>query len=164
MGARGVSGLTKYIIGSNTASLMEISHIPVLAIPEEAEFKSLKNVVFASNLRHMEEEIKTLLPYLKVFDATLHVVHITSKAKETEKLQEGVKEILKEQGYRKSTVTIKVSKDIDESIADFVQQLNADMLAMFTHEHSFFDKLFNRSVTKKMAFQSKVPLLAFKWK
>jgi hypothetical protein len=38
------------------------------------------------------------------------------------------------------------------------------VLAMFTHEYGFFDKVFNRSITRRMAFHSTVPLLAMKLK
>src|SRR5690606_16911183 len=31
MGTKGASGLKKYVLGSNTASIIEISHVPVLA-------------------------------------------------------------------------------------------------------------------------------------
>jgi nucleotide-binding universal stress UspA family protein len=164
MGTRGASGLKKYVMGTNTTSLMEVSHIPVLAVPEKASFKTLKNVAFASNLEHFEKEMKTIMPYLKVFDATLHVVHVVPQGKYSEALQEQVKTYLKKVDYRKSTVSIKPGTKVDEAIESFLAGLKPDMLAMFTHEYGFFGKLFNRSMTKKMAFQSNVPLLAFKWK
>ena len=34
MGTKGASGLRKYVLGSNTASVIEVSHVPVLAVPE----------------------------------------------------------------------------------------------------------------------------------
>jgi nucleotide-binding universal stress UspA family protein len=164
MGTRGASGLKKFVMGSNTTSMVEVSHIPVLAVPEDASFKAIKNVVFASNLEHIDKELKAMLPYLKVFGATLHVLHITSKGKDLEALADDVKAKLKKTDYRKSTVTIRVSDKIDWAIESFVEEIKPDMLAMFTTEHKFFDKLFNRSITRKMAFHSHVPLLAFKRK
>jgi 4-hydroxyphenylpyruvate dioxygenase-like putative hemolysin len=55
-----------------------------------------------------------------------------------------------------------VNKKIDEAIDHYTGVVKADLLAMFTHEASFYEKLFDRSMTRKMAFHSKVPLLAFK--
>ena len=60
MGTHGASGLKKVVIGSNTASIIEISHVPVLAVPERAEFKTLQNIVYASDLRNLEKELKIL--------------------------------------------------------------------------------------------------------
>jgi nucleotide-binding universal stress UspA family protein len=164
MGTHGASGLKRIVLGSNTASMVEISHVPVLAVPEDATYKTFKNVVFATNLDQFDKELKIMLPYLKVFDATLHVLHVAPKGKDTEQLTENVKKQLKKADYRKSTVTIKTGDKIDLAIDKFVAEIKPDMLTMFTTEHGFFDKLFNRSLTRKMAFQSNVPLLAFKRK
>lgn len=164
MGTHGASGLKKIVLGSNTASMVEISHIPVMAIPENAVYKTFKNVVFATNLDHFDDELKTMLPYLKVFDATLHVLHVARKGKNTDNIGAQIKEKLKLADYRKSTVTVNSNDKVDSAIDKFVTELKPDMLTMFTTEHGFFDKLFNRSLTQKMAFQSSVPLLAFKRK
>jgi nucleotide-binding universal stress UspA family protein len=164
MGTRGASGITKYVLGSNTVSVLDISPIPVLAVPENADFKSFKNVVYASDLKHLERELKVLIPYLKMFDSTLHVLHVAAKGTNIDELQNSIKNTLKKVDYRKSTVTIQVNKKVDVAIDSFVHQLKADLVTMFTHKQSAYDKLFNRSMTKKMAFQSKTPLLAFKSK
>lgn len=164
MGTRGASGVKKYVLGSNTVSILGGSQIPVLAVPESAEFKSLKNVAYASDMKHLEREVKTMLPFLTIFDSTLHVFHVAEKGSDTEALQKKIKDILKKVDYRKSTVTVQSGKKVEGAIDSFVQELNADMLSMFTHEQSFFGKLFGKSMTKKMAFHSSVPLLAFKAK
>jgi nucleotide-binding universal stress UspA family protein len=162
MGTKGASGITKYVLGSNTVSVMDASRIPVLAVPARAQFKNFKNVVYAADLRFLEEEVHALKPYLKLLDATLHVLHVCDKKKNTEQLQTDVKNILKQVEYRKSTVMIKSGKPIDRAIDSYVRELKADMVTMFTHKRTAYENLFHRSMTKKMAFQSHVPLLAFK--
>jgi nucleotide-binding universal stress UspA family protein len=164
MGTRGASGVSKYVLGSNTVSVLDKSPVPVLAVPENADFKTFKNVVYASDLKHFQREVKVMLPYLKTFDSTLHVFHVTEKGKDTEAIQQDVKEALKKIDYRKSTVTVEAGKKVDLAIDSFVHKLKADLIIMFTHKHNFYEKLFGQSVTKRMAFQSKVPLLAFKSK
>lgn len=164
MGTRGASGVTKYVLGSNTVSLLDDSSIPVLVVPGKAEFKTFKNVTYATDLKHFEREVKVILPYLKIFDSTLHVFHVVEKIKDAANLQVVVKKILKKVDYRKSTVTIDKSKKVDDAIESFVKALKADLVIMFTHKKNFYEKIFNRSMTKEMAFQSQVPLLAFKSK
>jgi len=164
MGTRGASGVTKLVLGSNTVSILDGSTVPVLVVPERANFKALKNVAYASDLQHFEREVKTMLPYLKIFDSTLHVFHVAEKGKDIENLQVILKKSLKKLDYRKSTITIEKGKKVDVAIEAFVGNLKADLITMFTHQQNFFEKLFRRSLTKQMAFQSKVPLLAFKIK
>jgi nucleotide-binding universal stress UspA family protein len=164
MGTRGASGVTKYVLGSNTVSVLEDSSIPVLAVPGNAEFKTFKNVVYATDLKHFEREVRVMLPYLKIFDSTMHVFHVVERIKDAENLEVVVKKVLKKVDYRKSTVTMDKSKKVDDAIGSFVHTLKADLVIMFTHKRNFYEKLFNRSLTKEMAFQSNVPLLAFKGK
>ncbi|HET9053402.1 MAG TPA: universal stress protein [Cyclobacteriaceae bacterium] len=162
MGTKGASGLSKYVLGSNAVSVMEASRIPVLAVPARAQFKNFKNIVYAADLKHLEEEVHTMKPYLKLLDATLHVVHVCDKKQREEELQASVKNILKLLDYRKSTVMIKSGRPVDRVIDSYVRELKADMVAMFMHKRTAYEKIFHRSMTKKMAFQSNVPLLAFK--
>lgn len=162
MGTKGASGLTRLVLGSNTVSVMEMSKIPVLAVPARAQFKNFKNIVYAADLKYLQEEVDVMRPYLKLLDATLHVVHVCDKAKDCDQVQGDVKNILKQVDYRKSTVTIKTGKPIDKVINLHVRELKADLVTMFTHKRTAYENLFHRSMTKKMAFQSHVPLLAFK--
>jgi nucleotide-binding universal stress UspA family protein len=162
MGTRGASGLKKYVLGSNTASVIEVSHVPVLAVPELGEFKSFKNVVYATDLRHTQKELKTLIPYLEKFNSTVHLLHVTSSLKEVSVLEKKIDAIVKKSGITKVVTKVIVNKDIRQAIDYYVKETNADMLTMFTHDINFYEKLFHRSMTRKMAFQSKIPLLAFR--
>jgi nucleotide-binding universal stress UspA family protein len=65
MGTHGASGLKKVMMGSNTTAVIGSSTIPVLAIPKAGEFKSFRNVIYASNLKNTEKELKLLIPYVE---------------------------------------------------------------------------------------------------
>lgn len=164
MGTRGATGVKKVVLGSNTVSVLEESSIPVLVVPENAEFKTLKNVTYATDLKHFDREVKVIQPYLKIFDSTLHVFHVADRKTEREDIEDTIKTSLKKLDYRKSTATVDVGVKVDAAIDSFITKLKADLIIMFTHKQNFYEKLFNRSMTKQMAFQSKVPLLAFKSK
>jgi nucleotide-binding universal stress UspA family protein len=163
-GTKGASGLKKLVVGSKSATVIEKYDVPVLVIPENANFKSLKNLVLATDLKFFEDELKKMMPLLKAFNPTLHVFHIVPNEKEIDSLGKKVKGTLKKYDYRKSTITIHVGKNIPAAIDSFIGDSNNDILAMFSHDYDTFDQVFNRSMTKRMAFQSSVPLLAFKRK
>lgn len=162
MGTRGASGLKKYVMGSNTASVIEVSHVPVLAVPELGSFKNFRNVVYASDLTHLEKELKTLIPYLEKFDSTVHLIHVTQSQKTVSIIERKIDSVVQKTGYKNVVVRVIVNKQVDEAIDHYVDVIKADLLTMFTHERSFYEKLFDRSMTRKMAFHSKVPLLAFR--
>lgn len=162
MGTKGASGLRKYVLGSNTTSVIEVSHVPVLAVPEEGDFKSFKNVVYATDLKHVQKELKTLLPYHEEFNSTVHLLHITPSLKEVSSIEKKIESIVNKAGITNVICKVIVNKNIGEAIDYYVTESKADLLTMFTHEVNFYEKLFDRSITRKMAFQSKIPLLAFR--
>ena len=162
MGTRGASGLTKAVLGSNTNSVIEVSHVPVLAVPEKAEFKGFRNVVYASDLRNLEEELEILIRYIEKFGSTIHLIHIVPPGKQVDAVEGRIEEVLKKFPYKNIVTLVLVDNDVDSAIDQYVEVSKADVLAMFTHELSFFEKVFDRSVTRKMAFHSRIPLLAFR--
>ncbi|HEX5172391.1 MAG TPA: universal stress protein [Cyclobacteriaceae bacterium] len=162
MGTRGANGLKKVVLGSNTASVIESSNIPVLAVPEFAEFTSFKTVVYATDLKHLDDELELLIPYIKTFESTLHIFHVAPSAREVGTAEIAIKDSIEKTGYSKFQIKVAVSKDIDEAVENYVKETKSDLLTTFAHEHSFYEKLFDRSLTRKLAFQSKVPLLAFR--
>jgi nucleotide-binding universal stress UspA family protein len=162
IGTRGANGLKKVVLGSNTASLIEISHIPVLVVPELAEFTSLKNLVYATDLMHLEDEIATMLPYVKIFESTLHIFHAASGAKAVAPAEAKIKAAIAGVDYGKFKIRVVADKEVDKAVETYVKETTSDLLATFTREHSVYEKLFERSLTRKLAFQSRLPLLAFR--
>lgn len=164
MGTHGASGIKKVVMGSNTASMIGISSIPVLAVPENADFKGFRNMVYATDLNNLDKELKLLIPYVEKFGSTIHIVHVTSSGKNVPMLEKKMDTIIEKAEYKKIVSMVLVDADVDKALDQYVELSKADVLAMFTHEPTFFEKLFDRSITRRMAFHSKIPLLAFKQK
>lgn len=162
MGTRGASGITKAVMGSNTNSVIEVSHIPVLAVPEKADFKGFRNVVYASDLENLEEELDILIRYIEKFGSTIHLIHIVPPGNPVDVVEEKIQAVLNRYSYKNIITLVLVDSNVDTALDNYVEVSKADVLAMFTHEPSFFEKVFDRSTTRKMAFHSRVPLLAFR--
>jgi nucleotide-binding universal stress UspA family protein len=162
MGTRGASGLKKTVVGSNTASVIEFSNVPVLAVPKNAKFKGFKDIVYASDMKNLDKELKRIVPYAENFDSTLHILHVASSGKDVDELEEKADKAVQKLDYKNVVSLILVDRFIEGAIDQYIGVSKADLLAMFTHDLSFYEKLFDRSHTRRMAFQSNVPLLAFK--
>lgn len=162
MGTRGASGLTKAVLGSNTNSVIEVSHVPVLAVPEKADFKGFRNVVYASDLKNLEEELEILTRYIEKFGSTIHLIHIVPPGNQVDVIEEQIQQVLNKFSYKNIITLVLVDNDIESALDQYVEVSRADVLAMFTHEISFLEKVFDQSMTRKIAFHSKVPLLAFR--
>ncbi len=162
MGTRGANGITKAVFGSNTNSVIEVSHIPVLAVPEKADFKGFRNVVYASDLENLEAELEILIRYIEKFGSTIHLIHIVPPGAQVDVVEEKIQAVLNGFTYKNIVTLVLVDSNIGIALETYVEVSKADVLAMFTHEISFVERVFDRSMTRKMAFQSKIPLLAFR--
>jgi nucleotide-binding universal stress UspA family protein len=162
MGTRGANGLRKVVLGSNTTSVIDSSSLPVLVVPELAEFKSFKRLVYATDLKHIDAEIEVMLPYIKIFESDVEVFHVVTSAKAVAESEAIIKEAVAKVDYKKFKINVVVAKDIDKAVEQHVADNKVDLLTTFTHEYSFYERLFDRSLTRKLAFQSRLPLLAFR--
>jgi nucleotide-binding universal stress UspA family protein len=162
MGTHGASGLKKVVLGSNTTSMIAISAIPVLAVPEDATFRGFRNIVYATDMRNLKKELKLLIPYAEIFGSCIHIIHVAASGKDVADIEEKMEQVIEKCGYDKIVNIVLADTDIDDAIAQYVSINKADLLAMFTHNPTFYEKLFDRSCTRRMAFHSRVPLLAFK--
>ncbi|HQQ82836.1 MAG TPA: universal stress protein, partial [Cyclobacteriaceae bacterium] len=57
-----------------------------------------------------------------------------------------------------------IDDDIPGAIDAYIKETKADLLTTFTHQLSLLEKLFARSVTRTLAYQGTIPLLAVKRK
>jgi nucleotide-binding universal stress UspA family protein len=161
MGTKGATGLTKVLIGSNAAAVINNSDIPVITIPEFARFNNLKHIVYATDFLNLNKELKMILPLAQLFDATIHILHIVPSESKKKINTKTIVDKLQIK-YPKITFHVSINDDIMEGIDEYNAYIKADMLAMFTHDLTFFEKLFGKSVTRQMAFHTWMPLLTIK--
>lgn len=161
MGTKGASGVKKLIIGSHAASMIDHSRVPVLVVPEKARFKPLKKIVYASTLYEWEQEIRTIATLAAIYNATLHVLHISPASSRAKIDKNLLPEMIKTAGYQKVIYQDVKDDNISKAIDDYILANDADMLAMFTHKLDTYERLFGRSVTRQLAFHAHVPLLTF---
>ena len=163
MGTKGATGLKKILLGSNAAAVINKSNIPVIAVPEFARFTNLKDIIYATDILNLKNELKTVVSFAKDFNATVHILHIVSPTEEGKlDIRQTVVKLTKAMEYKKIAFTVSLHEGAAEGIDQYVIKHKADMLVMFTHEMTFFKKVFGQSVTREMAFLSNVPLLTFK--
>jgi len=163
IGTKGASGIQQVLIGSNAVGLISESKVPVIVVPELATFKTVSNIVYATDMLSIGEEMKQLIPFAKVFDATIHILHIIPPYTEKDIYKSQIKkDFIAKCNYNRITAHVSLNENLTQGIDEYILETKADMLAMFTHELSFFEKLFGKSITRKMAFHTSVPLLTIK--
>lgn len=165
IGSQGASSMKKFRLGGTAVSVIELSQVPVLTIPRFAAYWNFSNVVYATDLTNAEKELDTILPFARIFNSSVHMVHVVPVIdKKVEARRIEVEKLIQKVKYPNLTFQILINDDIPQAIDRFIRESKADLLTTFTHELNLYEKLFGLSVTRTIAYQGNIPLLAFKRK
>lgn len=163
MGTQGATGAKKVLMGSNTVRVIQnIENRPVLAVPPSYDLQSLSTIVFPTDyLQAVEEyELSPLTDLLKQWKAALHVVYASGEARLKER-QETNRNLLKQrlEGVRVQFHETPIKHNLSHTLAEFSHDLRADMIALVHRKRHFLQYLIREPVVKRMAFETKLPLL-----
>lgn len=165
MGSRGASALKKARMGGTTVSVIDDAEVPVLAIPEFAQYKNLEKIVYASDLKNVQKELEILIEFAQIYGSHIHMIHVVPVLdKKTEIARQAVDELIHKMKYAKLDFRVIIDENIPAAIDQFIKDTKADLLTTFTHHLNIFEKLFARSVTRTLAYLGTIPLLALKRK
>lgn len=163
MGTQGATGAERVLLGSNTVRMLKtIKNRPVLAVPQTYDFQRLDHVIFPTDYTRYYEphELQPLLELLKAWKSTLHVAY-AAREFTLKPTQESNKELLRTrlEGIKVRFEEILLEGTLSEAISGFSNSKRADMIALMQHKHSFLENLTREKVVKRIAFDSKLPLL-----
>lgn len=165
MGTKGATGAKEVLVGSNTAAVIKGAFCPVLVIPEKAMYKKPQKFTFAYDLKPIIETqgfalFKTLASKLDAEVAILNV-GLDELPGSTEEAVAGIKLNHLLEGVKHNFYFVK-KENVSEGIESYIKEKGTDCLVMIARKHSFLEKIFHKSVTKKMAYHVDVPLLVLK--
>lgn len=163
MGTKGLSALEQVFIGSTTYDTIKTVDVPVIAVPEKARYEELNKIVFAADYRNIKPRVllEPLLEIIEESDAELMILNImkTDENIEVDQAVEALKlknffQDVNHQFYGME------GDDIAEGINEFIQRHQADLMVVLARKESFFHRLLDPSVTRKLTMHTEIPLLA----
>ena len=160
MGTKGATGLAATFFGSTTERVMNDAKSVVIAVPEECKYEPIKKILFISELKTEEIEVlKKTLAIAKVFHSHVDCLFIKTEDSTVDEASLNNWKII----FKNYDVTFHhiESNDKEGLILEFMSLHKTNMLAMTTHHRNFFQRIFDVSLSKKLAFHSKIPVLAF---
>lgn len=167
MGTHGASDFKKKIMGSNTANTISQVSIPVLTIPTTYDRFELKEVALAI---HAEEALNNLAPAFELadlFGARIRLIIFSEASADAATFITDRRTIIYiqtklQETYSKTHMEVEhlSGSDFYDTIQEFIDKNKIDLLVMITHKRGKIEGLFNRSLTRKMAYHTTVPLLS----
>ena len=133
---------------------------PVLLLPENTSYTYPEKVVFATDLRPVENQepiknIKSILANLGVKPSLLHVYKEGLKPKKQQELEKIKAEF---EPLQPAVVMIK-AEDPESGILSYVEEQGTHWLVALSHHYGLLEELFHSRHTKKLARKTKIPLL-----
>lgn len=163
MGMKGANKLSEALMGSTTTATLRKATVPVLVIPEKAKYKKPEKIVFACDYdsRTDVHTLDALKKLMKTFGSKIYIVNVKQKM-ETVSMEEAVAGVKLENKLNdvEHIYYFPEKEDLVEGINEFVQEYQTDWIAIIPHRYSLMERLFHKSISKKMAFHTHVPLLA----
>ncbi|MGZ8537706.1 MAG: universal stress protein [Flavisolibacter sp.] len=164
MGITGKSRLEKVFLGSNTLKMVERNICPVLIIPPTAQYSAIKNACLLSDFK----DVKTSYPevpiknVLEIFTPALHIINVNSEhyVSLTQEFLEERERLLEMFSEFKPEFYFIGTYDFHDTVQTFVVDKNIDILITVPRNHSFFGGMFKTSNTKRLVYESAIPILA----
>lgn len=164
MGTRGASGIEEFLIGSNAASVIHNVNVPVMVIPPHSEAKPFKKIVLASDLELEEKEqpLRELKAFANIFGAEINILHFQDKDGTTRGNRDFINNVLGDTPHTYSITSVNEDEDedIDDAILAHCRKKNADAVAAISKRYGFFQGLFHKSITSKLAYHTDIPMIA----
>ncbi|WPP49974.1 universal stress protein [Catalinimonas niigatensis] len=153
-------GFITNILGSNTIKVIQHAHCPVLSVPDSIAFQPFQHMAMAMDLKATKPAvIQRIADFAQSFRARMDIIHVSEApvAVDVNQLTHKLDKALENTSHQFFHVH---TSDIDQAIAKHMEGNNDDLLILLPREHTFFDSLFQKSISRQLAYQKKVPLLS----
>ena len=164
MGTESANALERFLIEGITISVMQQLSWPLIVVPPDVKFESLRKIGLACDLKNVIETIplKEIKSLVAAFHAELLVLHVSTEngdsfSVETVKESAWLQEILGDLNPKYHFIT---DTDIDNAINEFADKNDLDLLIIIPKNHNLLSKIFKHSHSKRLVLHTHVPVMA----
>lgn len=150
--------------GSTVSSLCMRSPVPVLIVPESAEFREIKTMGLAVDEDVDEDVNPGLLDVFREiaerFHSSVYVVKVFGeKLKNEKRFHHKPYRMIKMIRTTDPVFDTLDGNEVVEELLQYITNRNLDMLAALPHKLPWVEKVYARSTTKQLAFSAHIPVL-----
>jgi len=158
MGTKGERNALDKLMGSVTTRLMMNAGCPVLAIPENATYKGIQEITYATTFSSKDKHfLEKLANFGSTFNARIHFLHVSDDPRH------GVADEVYIEGLPSRSVKFSVvsNPSLMRGVDEFLKTHPSDVLAIYIPKRNLWERLFHSSFSKKMTFHTDTPLFVF---
>jgi nucleotide-binding universal stress UspA family protein len=164
MGTRGAASESENVFGSVTATVVNRSHAPVLAIPESARYRPINHIMYATTFREEDQGlIEQLLELASAFSAHLSSVHVEESDKPWYQMEfKFLESIYQHRSHWHLMRFFNFSfPDIEVGLNQFIRETNVDLVAVLSHHHGMIDRVLGKEFSRDLLLHTHIPMLSY---
>jgi nucleotide-binding universal stress UspA family protein len=164
MGTESAGAFERFLSGGKTISAVRQLSWPLIVVPPEVKFASIRKIGLACDFRKVVETIpvREIEDLVKEFKAELHVLHVSTESGEafsevTIDESGWLQDIL---GELKPKYHFINDKDVEKGIAEFADKNDLDLLINIPKRQNLDIKIFQHSHSTRQVLHTHVPVMA----
>ncbi|MRI00727.1 universal stress protein [Kriegella sp. EG-1] len=163
MGTKGVTGLRKRILGSNSGDVITKVKCNTLIIPKGVLFSVPQEVAFPTdfNIFYTHNILEAVSEMLKLCEGNIRVMNVSKIERELSDTQKRNREYfydyLNETNSKSSSFHTITNKSVNAAIQCFVESRDIDMIIMVAKNLNFIQQILFDSLVEKISFHTTVP-------
>lgn len=164
MGITGKNKIGQNLIGSEVFNLMQCASTPIWIIPENTVYQKIEQAAlalpFIPELIEVTpyEEIKALI---KEHQAKLTIINVGNRRDEKEQVYQGLREMFAMFDDIEPAYHFPSGNQVADLILDYINKNSFQVLINLVGTYGVLERLFSPSVTKKIAYNSPIPLIIY---
>lgn len=161
MGTKGASGLKK-VIGSHTGDVITKVQCTTLAVPQNAGFNKLKEIVFPTDfsLNYDLQVLEPLLDILQNHEAVLRILHISKKKTDLDRDKKQNRELLHDYlNHLDHSFHHLKNNILEDAIQCFIESRDVNMICMVAKNVNYFQQILFHSKIEKISYHTEIPFL-----
>lgn len=165
MGTREEHSAFDKVFGSISSNVMANAPCDILIVPPDLKTASIKNVAYASDLKATDPyNIWKSAQLLEPFHPIFHCIHVQDERTSHEMNMDEIRDFFENRAPSLQMHFKEIEgKSVSEALNEYIDTFEVDLLVMPSPQRNLIERIFHKSVTRKMSLYCSVPLLVVKY-
>jgi nucleotide-binding universal stress UspA family protein len=159
IGTHYATGLKSLVFENQTVKLISKSMVPVLAIPIGYKYKSIKKIVYSTDLLNTKKEINQLNEINKIFKSEISIIYFDSWIEKTKQELTNTK-FIETTGIPFHFIRVDIGSHLITNLVNFIKNKKNSVMCLFHSPKNKILEILLGSNTNELVLHLKSPLLS----
>lgn len=159
IGTHYATGLQSLLYENKTVKLISKSKAPVLAIPIEYKYKSIKKIIYSTDLLNTKKELIRLNEINKIFKSEINIVYFDNWIEKTKQELTNMK-FIETTGIHFQSIKVDIGSHMVTNVTNFIKNKKNVVMCLFHSPKNKLLEVLTGSNTDKLALHLKSPLIS----